>query len=61
MSKGFAAILGALIVFVGVVYVITSVITGTDTGSTIIKALLGLVCAFGVIMTALRVFMTKGD
>lgn len=60
MSKGFAEILGALVVFVGVVYVVTQVITGTDVGSTVIKALLGLVVAFGVIMVALRTFMSKG-
>ena len=61
MSKGFAGILGALIVFVGVIYVVTQVITGTDVGSTIIKSLLGLVVAFGVIMVALRTFMGQNE
>jgi hypothetical protein len=54
---GFKNILTGICVFAGVNVILGStVMTGTDAGTTLLKALLGLIVAFGVLIAAFALF-----
>lgn len=57
--KAFGTILGGVIVFVAVSAIIINVITGTDTGSTLLQALLNLIIAAGILFAAFKLLSGK--
>lgn len=60
MVSGLKNVLMGIVAFAIVNAVLGStVMTGTDTGTTLIKALLGLVVAFAVIIGAFKLFSGK--
>jgi len=61
MMKAFGVILGGVIVFVAVSALVTTQITGTDTGSVLLKSLLGLIVAAGVLFSAFKLLTSSGD
>jgi len=61
MMKAFGVILGGVIVFVAVSALVTTQITGTDTGSVLLKSLLGLIVAAGVLFSAFKLLTGGGQ
>jgi len=59
MMKAFGVILGGVIVFVAVSALVTTQITGTDTGSVLLKSLLGLIVAAGVLFSAFKLLTSS--
>ncbi len=61
MVKGIEAVAVGLVVFILAQKLISTLVTGTDTGSVIIQTLVALLIAFGVVFLALRTFLSSGQ
>ncbi len=57
MVKGLVSVAIGLVCFIMVSQLITALVTGTDTGSVIIKNILALAVAIGVVLAALTTFL----
>ena len=57
MGKGLGGVIVGLVTFIVVQQLTATLITGTDTGSTIITSILALAVAIGVVMGAFRTFL----
>ena len=57
MGKGLGAVIIGLITFIVVQQLVAALVTGTDTGSTIIQNILALAVAVGVVYGAFNTFL----
>ena len=63
MTKGLIGVILGLVTFIIVQQLVGTLVTGTDTGSLLIINILALAVAIGVVVGALRSFLSgsKGD
>jgi len=57
VAKGLISVAIGLVTFIMVDQLVTALVTGTDTGSTIIQNILSLAVAIGVVLLALTTFL----
>gem|GEM_PF-5020686 len=57
MAKGLISVAIGLVTFIMVDQLVSALVTGTDTGSTIIQNILSLAVAIGVVLLALTTFL----
>ena len=57
MSKGLGGVIIGLVTFIVVQQLVAALVTGTDTGSTIIQNILALAVAVGVVYSAFQTFL----
>lgn len=58
MTKALMFVAMGLVVFIMADQLITTLITGTDTGSTLIQNLVALSIAIGIVVGALKIFLS---
>ena len=59
MTKGLISVAIGLVVFIMVQELVGALVTGTDSGSTIIQNVLALAVAIGVVILALTTFLKE--
>jgi len=57
VAKGLISVAIGLVTFIMVDQLVSALVTGTDTGSTIIQNILSLAVAIGVVLLALTTFL----
>ena len=60
MTKGLLSVMIGLVIFIMVQQLVSTLITGTDSGSIIIQNILSLSVAIGVVVVALTSFLKSG-